>query len=319
MNFPFSSFNNGIQHSVEIQKSKKQIDVEKFELIKEIEAHQSLITCLLYLKDKRIATGSQDASIKLYETRGFKCQLQIPAHLSGVTHLAETEKGYLVSCSCDCTLKLWEINFKCFRNIAVFCGHLRWVTSSVPLGLTTIVSGSEDQTVKVWDTPSHKPLKTIEFNGMVSGLHKLNNYNRIVVFTHDKTASFMDIEDDYKIIKKLPGVYAYLNNSFLETDDDKLIVGGFEQFNIIDLKTLKVIKTVEEKKLSYIGSLALINNNTLVLGCLSNFYQFNLDTFKCNGQKTEEHLTLVTSMIYYKDTYLVSSSKNCLKIWKVNK
>lgn len=319
MNFPFSSFNNGTHHIVEIQKPKKQIDVGKFELIKELEAHQSLITCLLYLKDKRIATGSQDATIKLYETHGFKCQLQIPAHLSGVTHLAETEKGYLVSCSCDCTLKLWEINFKCFRNIAVFCGHLRWVTSSVPLGLTTIVSGSEDQTVMIWDTPSHKALKTIEFDGMVSGLHKLKNYNRLVAFTNDKVASFMDIEDDYKVIKKLPGVHCYLNNSFLETEDDKLIVGGVQMFNIIDLKTMEIIRSVEEKKLSYIGSLALINQNTLVLGCLSNFYQFNLDTLKCNGHKIEEHLTLVTSMIYYKDTYLVSTSKNNLKVWKVNK
>ena len=45
----------------------------------------------------------------------------------------------------------------------------------------------------------------------------------------------------------------------------------------------------------------------------------NLENLKCNGKKEEEHVTLVNSMVFYKEHYLVSASKNNLKLWKVNK
>ena len=318
MNFPFSSFTNGTQHTVTIQKPKKALDIAKFEFIKEVPAHQSLITCLLFLKDKRIATGSQDATIKFFENKDFKCQLVIPAHEGGVTHLSQMENGVIISCSCDCTVKLWEVNFKCFRNLGVLSGHLRWVTSSVPLGINTIVTSSEDQTVRVWNLPSYKTIKEIEFGGMVTAVHKLNNYKTVVAFSGDKVASFLNSET-FSVVKKLKDVHCYLNNSFVELGDDKLIVGGVKVLTIIDLKTIEIVQKVENSTLSYVGSMALLDSSTLILGCLSNLFQFNMDTLKCNGKKEEEHLSLVTSMLFYKEHYLVSASKNILKLWKINK
>ena len=88
---------------------------------------------------------------------------------------------------------------------------------------------------------------------------------------------------------------------------------------IIDLKTIEIVQKVENSTLSYVGSMALLDSSTLILGCLSNLFQFNMDTLKCNGKKEEEHLSLVTSMLFYKEHYLVSASKNNLKLWKINK
>ena len=319
MNCPFSSFNNGIQHVVEIQKPKKALDIAKFDFIKEVPAHKSLITCLLFLKDKRVATGSQDANIKFFETKDFKCQLEIPAHESGVTHLSQAENGIIISCSCDFTIKLWEVNFKCFRNIGVLSGHLRWVNCAAPIGIDSIVSCSDDQTVMVWDVVSHKATKTIEFDAVVPAVHKLNNYNTVVAFSGYKVATFMNIEDNFSVLKTIPDVQCYLNNSFVETGDNKLVVGGVKVLSIIDLQTLKVVKKIENNCLSYVGSMVLLDSSNLVLGCLSSFFQFNMENMKCNGKKEEEHITLVNSMVFYKEHYLVSASKNNLKLWKVNK
>ena len=94
-------------------------------------------------------------------------------------------------------------------------------------------------------------------------VHKLKNYNTVVAFSGNKVATFMNADDNFNVSKALLDVQCYLNNSFVETQDDILVVEGVKVLSIIDLKTFEVVRTTA---LSYVGSMALLNSSILIIG-----------------------------------------------------
>ena len=63
------------------------------------------------------------------------------------------------------------------------------------------------------------------------------------------------------------GVSCFSRNSMVESDNDKVIIGGFSIVSILNTKTYRVEISIVDDRIKMIHSLIRINNGKIVCGC----------------------------------------------------
>ncbi|KAG8623858.1 hypothetical protein KVT40_008834 [Elsinoe batatas] len=111
--------------------------------------HTNGVMCLQF-DDSILATGSYDATIKIWEIATGKCLRTLKGHTSGIRCL-QFDDSKLMSGSMDNTIKVW--NWRTGQLFRTFQAHNGGV---IALHFDThfLVSGSMDQTIRVYDLRS---------------------------------------------------------------------------------------------------------------------------------------------------------------------
>lgn len=112
-----------------------------------------------------VASGSDDATIKLWDFETGQYERTLKGHtgsVTGVCFSAQSSSGavYLASCSVDMTAKLWDLTtFTCTKT---FRDHDHTLSSIkfLPSG-DNIVTCSRDKTVKCWEVATGYCIKTL--------------------------------------------------------------------------------------------------------------------------------------------------------------
>jgi len=117
--------------------------------IRTFKGHTNGVMCLQF-DDNILASGSYDATIKIWDIESGKELRTLSGHTSGIRCL-QFDEHKLMSGSLDGTLKMWDLNTG--KLVRTLTGHTGGVISLHFEG-TTIVSGSQDNTVNVWDFKS---------------------------------------------------------------------------------------------------------------------------------------------------------------------
>ncbi|KAF2012678.1 WD40 repeat-like protein [Aaosphaeria arxii CBS 175.79] len=125
-----------------------------------------------------LASGSSDATIKIWDASNVKCLRTLKGHSDRVKSVAFShDSTWLASGSADTTIKIWDSRSgRCLHTLE---GHESRVQSvAFSHDSTWLASGSSDRTIKIWDSRSGRCLHTLEG-------HEFRVQS--VAFSHDST------------------------------------------------------------------------------------------------------------------------------------
>lgn len=122
----------------------------------------------LQFDDTKLISGSLDGTLKVWNWRTGECLSTYSGHDGGVLGL-HFDGDLLVSGSVDKTIKIWK-----FRDKSIFTlrGHTDWVNAvKIDAMSRTIFSASDDLTVRLWDLDTNKCLRI--FKGHVGQVQQI--------------------------------------------------------------------------------------------------------------------------------------------------
>ncbi|KAI8870840.1 WD40 repeat-like protein, partial [Ramicandelaber brevisporus] len=140
------------------------MDLPSLPLLRTLTGHRGPVNAL-QLRSNRIVSASGDATIRMWDPDSGQCLHEYTGHGRGLA-CVQFDGRRIVSGSNDQTIKVWDAETgKCLQTLTGhtdlvrtlhYPGELEYPGGSVSGG--KLVSGSYDQTVKVWDIDSGKCL-----------------------------------------------------------------------------------------------------------------------------------------------------------------
>ncbi|KAH6597123.1 hypothetical protein BASA61_003258 [Batrachochytrium salamandrivorans] len=162
-------------------------------LVHEMKGHKGDIYCLELLNGRsRLASGSSDNTIKIWNTRGGNCIMTLKGHQQAVTCL-KASHPYLFSSSLDRSIRKWDlVNGSCTQ---VILGHLEWIKTIEIIG-DYLVSGGWDESIFVWELKTGALLYKIGLDmGPILSLHC--SPSRIVAAVRDPRFQHVLVSIDF--------------------------------------------------------------------------------------------------------------------------
>lgn len=153
-------------------------DIHTGECLNTLSGHKERIwTVALSPDDQLIASGSEDYTAKLWDAATGEFLQTLKGHTSQVKTVAFAPCGQLIATGGqDCTLKLWNLQGECVQTLK---GHTSAISSLAfyqgggQKGTPLLVSGSHDETIRLWDVGSGQCLQVLRSPRLYEGM-KLN-------------------------------------------------------------------------------------------------------------------------------------------------
>jgi WD40 repeat protein len=246
-------------------------DAKTSDLVRKFEGHRDVVSSVAFSRDgKYVVSGSFDTTIRVWETATGKpvCD-PLEGHGGGVLCVAFSPEGKrIVSASKDSKVRVWRIDMGEPMSTKVFKGHVDeddfdvfWFESmhsggdsqdegiqvSRPLILSGhtdevnsvdfscngswIVSGSDDCTVRVWDTQTCEVVSG-PLNGhtdVVNSVAFSSDGTRVVSGSSDRTIRVWDVQTGMSISGPIYGHTDWVWSVAFSHDGQRIVSGSIDQ------------------------------------------------------------------------------------------
>ena len=261
---------------------------------------------LLLLKDKRIASCSNDYSIKVFNPFNHSyCDEKIEKDCDSINSICSLDDGTIVSCSLDYSIKIGSFTIK--------KAHDDYIFKVIAISDDRIASCSRDNTIKIWRSNSATPIKVLEGQHAISLLY-IKERNILISGGILEELRLWDMST-YQC-GKIGGVFCGYINALCQIESNRVIVGGMYTINIVNIDSYVIEKTIKNNELGYVHCfLKFRNSNTILCGC-------GKGIFCCYDIITEEykisynnHSFQINDMLLIDECHFISCSKE-IKLWK---
>ena len=122
----------------------------------------------------------------------------------------------------------------------------------------------------------------------------------------------------YQCDKVIEGVDRCFTNSLYQIDKDRVIVGGFNSFSIVNIDKCIIEKRIKYESLRYVYCfLKLRDNKTILCGCkygIFCFYDMNTEQYKITKNN---HCYAIDDLLLIDDnTFLSCSDDKTINVWR---
>lgn len=244
-------------------------------------------------------------------------------HTSLVRYITHLKDGTFVSCGNDGRVKRWSIAGVKLNN---FKGHTRWVTCAVQLDEATVITGSEDCHLKVWDLNTGLCKQTIHTPNSECWCLWLN-HNKTLLFCGSSTS-----EIEVRRVNELEKVYFTLcghedyvmsicdfKSPASKRQNERMLVSGSRDgtLKVWNLESHKAIKTLVGHSNWIYKVVTLRDEKTVVSSSMA----FSVKLWDiANGLclcTFSEHRGFVYTILELSDGTIATGSRdNTFKLWK---
>ena len=293
------------------------VDINNINNIKTIYEHSKFVNSLLLLSDGRLASCSEDKTIKIYDIKNnYHCDITLEGHTDCVTYISQLYNNILISCSSH-TIKIWSITQSSYQcDYTINNAHNDYIYKVIPLTNNRIASCSADKTIKIWN--SNHPYNLINtlngHNNYVTSIIQLKDKDILISGSWDNTLRKWNLLT-YQCVKIINNVWCY-NNSLLEIDNNRIIVGGYNVITIVNISNDIIEHQIENYKLDRAYSFLKLRDGNILCGCSNGLiclYDIKLNTLSFRQEKI--HKERVYCLLNINKNQFISSHKE-IKVWE---
>ena len=137
-----------------------QLPYENLTTGRQLFGHTDPVPSVAWSADGRLASGSQDGSVIIWDLKTGQPAQTLKGHTYGVTSVAWSADGRLASGSEDDSVIVWDLQTG--QPAQILKGHTNWVTSVAWSADGRLASGSYDGTVITWDLQAGQPAQVLK-------------------------------------------------------------------------------------------------------------------------------------------------------------
>ena len=316
----------------DLQNINELNSINRFKLKYSFEAHDKIIVSMIELKNKMIATGTYDKTIKLWSLNNGQEIAEKTIYEEGkVFSLLEFEDNMLLSAidktpddiqeinqisKDDILIRLWNLNSPDNKSLYDFKGHSLRVNALVKCNDKFFASCSNDNTIIIWDFVFKGIRNTLQGHSDCILCMILLKDGKLCSGSADTTIKIWNWESG-ECINTLEGhnhwvkCLTQLSNGYIISgSQDNLVKIWDGNRNIADL---------QEHNRSVRSICQIGNTNYIATASFDHtikIWDINKST---SVQTLEGHSSSVINVIYHSNDYLISSSNDkTIKIWSNN-
>ena len=307
--------NKAIENKIIKNNGISILNKNYFKCLKTIHGHNDKIVCITELSMGKIATGSYDNTIKIWDIKDYNDMCERTINEEGsVLCLLEFEYGMLLSGTNKNNINLFNLNNNLNNNkIFSFKGHELWVNGLVKLNNIYFASCSNDNNIIIWDF--HNKICSSILRGHVDGVLSI-----ILLFDRKLCSGGADLSikiwdwEKGECLSTLLGHKKWIkclcqltNNLILSGSDDKTIKVWINN---------KCVKNLEGHTKS-VRTICQINNTFFASGSFDKTIKI-WDIFNLSCVQTiHGHKDLILTIIRRNNGEIISCSNDHeIKIWK---
>jgi WD40 repeat protein len=275
------------------------------------------VVALAVLADGRIASGSSENIIQLWNPSEGICTATLKGHTSSITSLLVRNDKFIVSGSIDATIRIWDLQSEeCIHSLDNLGSG---ITCLALVNSSCLASGSVDGSISLWDLNKFTRTDVVKRHlDRVTSLVVLND-GILASGSYDKTILLSNIKND-RFDDSLPRRFHEDEHwiSSLAVLGDGGLISGSSNGTICVWNTIK--HTSHKKLLGHNGDvmdLLPLNDNTLASADGYEILLWNLDNESCISD-AEGHLGIIHSVRVLPNGQLVScDSDNTIRLWNL--
>lgn len=226
--------------------------------------HSKNILCLAELSPGRIASGSEDKTIKIWNINEKKLEATITGKYEKVDSLLALNENTLAA-GVHNTIRVYNTDNK--QEIYTLVGHEKSVTCMVKMNDDVILSSSYDNTIKIWDTKLKTCSYTLFGHNQTVYCILLLRDGRLVSGSGswDKSIKIWNIKER-KCEITLFGHKREIR-SMIQLSNGFLVTGSVDcKIKVWNLKTKTCVQSIEDLHQDVIFCLCLLGDNKFVSG-----------------------------------------------------
>lgn len=285
-----------------------------------IKDHSDVVYSLLLLKDKRIASCSEDKTIRIFNPiKDYQCEMIIEGHLNAIYSICQLENSHIVSCSLDNSIRIWSITqYSYCCMFTIFNAHSYSISKVLSLSSERIASSSWDNTIKIWKGTaeySDIPIRVLRgHTDIVWTIIEVKERHILASISYDKNLLIWSLLT-YQCVSVIRGVDCLSNNSVVRKDIDRLLIGDNDRIYIVNINKCLIEETIINKEKC--DSFCKLTDTLIICGCMnSKIYLLDSNTKEFTLIESP-HSNIISDIITINESTLISSSWDCnIIVWK---
>lgn len=244
----------------------------KLELITMLEYNMDAVNTIMTISSNIIISVSNDKSIMLFDYNYRIIQKIENAHNGIIFDISLKDDNNFATCSQDKSIKTWRksLNDKYLIDKVLNNIHDNDIHKIEYLKNDTIISGSKDMKIKIWNLINNEYKCTLVLNNNIPIYSLLYSPKENILISAGTL--FTRIWDTSNLINPLISqidVVCHGKNALQKLDDNRVVFGGRFEIKIISIKEKQVSKKIKSAFL--VWAICVIENKQLfICGGVSN-------------------------------------------------